>query len=388
MYRLILSISLGLLIAFGMGNFANASVPQDVMKPYKAYVMALKNGDEKAAYTNAKKAWQAAEKQMGNSKTTGDLANNFAELSEPGKNPYKTYKLRLKARKRAVDLANLYSEDEAPLIETERLLKLAETSLLISVWRHGEVKRGGSGMYFDGIERALKKYDLEGGTFEGDLEALKALFYNLRGSYEKSIEHADRSVLIYENRADDLPSAYPHMAALYKGDSLKKIGQPIQAVLEYQRVMQNLKGEVPSNHSFVETAFVKWMKTRSELEDSGQLDEAEKAGLCECWPFEDYKNKLTPLERIAPQTPRRFLEGSKSGHVQVMFDVNDQGEAINIRALSSTNAILEPASIAAVKKWKFTKKNPEEREEERRGITNKITFQLLSGSGTILPEPE
>lgn len=380
--------TLGAVLAFAPMPTANAKIPAEVMEPYRAYIAAQKEGDEKATYNNAKKAWQAAEKALGDHKTTGDLANNFAALSPIGTNPYKNYKTRLKARKRSIELAKFHSEDDSPIVDTERRLRLAEMSLALTIYRGGKEKDGGKGIYFDDVEEAIETHDLQGTTFEGDLEVLKSRFYKLRKRYAKSVEHAERAEVIYKNRTDDWDSVYPYVFRLYKGDSLNAMDKPIDAALEYQTVMQNLEGAISSDHPIVESAFVKWMNVRSELDDAGRLDEAEAAGLCECWPFEDYKSKVTPLVRKPAKMPSGFKQGRYSGYVNVMFDVTDQGTAENIRIVNSTKKTLEKPTIEAVKTWEFTAKSPEEAEGARKDVSNRMVFRLLNNNGDLLPFPD
>ena len=381
------ALTLGALLAFVPVQPASAKLPTEVMEPYKAYIAAQKKGDKKATYNNAKKAWEAAEEALGDHKTTGDLANNFAALSPIGTNPYKNYKTRLKARERSIELAKFHAPEDVPIVETERTLNLAEMSLMLQINRGGQKKDGGKGIYFDDVERAIEKHGLQGTTFEGDLEVLRSRFYKLRKRYAKSVEHADRAEQIYKNRTDDWGSVYPYVFRLYKGDSLKAMDKPIDAALEYQTVMQNLEGAISSDHPFVQNAFVKWMNIRSDLDDEGRLAEAEAAGLCECWPFEDYKSKVMPLVRTPPKTPATFLRGNHSGHVIVMFDVSDTGSPENIRVMNSTQKILEKPAIESVKRWTFTQRGADEKPDSRKDIHNRIVFRLLDRKGNILPEP-
>ena len=388
MRHIFTTVFLTIFLCLSSGLPAFDKIPPEVMEPYKAYAAAKEKGDKKATYENAKKAWETAEKMLGDHKTTGDLANNFAALRALGKNPYKNYKLRRAARNRSIELAKYYPEDERPIVEIERRLKLAELGLSLSkrAVLGDRLVQGGEGADFDEIASALKKYELEGSTFDGDLHVLKSRYYNLRKVHKKAIEYADRAVKIYETRTDSYTSVYPYVVRLYKGDSLKAMNKPILAALEYQSVMQNLEGQIPSDHPFVKNAFASWVRTRSSLEDEGRLEEAEKAGLCECWPFEDYKNKVTPLKRIPPKMPSAFAKGNKSGHVIVMFDVGDNGKPTNIRAASSTSSMLERSAIDSVKGWQYTLRGPEEPEGARKDVSNKITYRLMDRSGNILPE--
>ena len=210
----------------------------------------------------------------------------------------------------------------------------------------------------------------------------------LRFAFEKSIEHADRAKVIYDGRGeDDFNSHYPHLLPFYKAGSLKKLDQPIKAALEYQSVMQNLEGQLPAEHPLINTAFTRWLVTRSELEEAGKLEEAEQAGLCECWPFEDYKTKIIPLDRKHPIFPSSFLRGRYSGHVIVLYDVDDAGSPYNLKKITSTNDVLDAAAFEAIESWAFSAKNEGEPAGARLGLTTRVTFQLMDTQGNILPEP-
>jgi len=381
-------IFLTILLAITLSVSVHAKVPPEVMEPYNAYAAALKKGDEQATYDNALLAWKKAEKAMGDNRTTGDLAHNFADLFSIGKNPYRNYKTRLKARKRSIELAKFYPADEIGGVEVERRLKLAEMSLSLNVHKGGgKLQAGGKGIYFDEVQDAIESYNMQGGVFEGDLNVLQTRFYYLRKQYEKSLKHAEKATSIYQNPTDTYTSHYPLLLRIYKGESLKASDKPILATLEFQSVMQNLEGKLPAEHPFINQAFNKWMSTRSGLEDAGRLEEAELAGVCECWPFEDYKSKASPIKRVPPVMPAKFAEGFNSGHVVVMYDVNDDGQPINIKAISSTSTMLNDAAVKSVEDWEYSKRTPAESEKDRQGISTKISFRLTGYAGRILPEP-
>jgi len=371
---------LGLAISSG----AEAKTPKEVLEPYKAYRAALKEGDKKNTSKYALEAWEAAEEHLGDHKTTGDLASNYTVTKDHGKNPYKNYKKRIKAHKRSIELAYFYDED-AQDIEIERRLKLAAYSLVLRTKKRSGYVEGGKGTYFDDVEKALDKYGKRGGTFEADLEVLRTQFYELRKIYAKPLEHSEKALKLYETRSDKIPTAYVYAVRLSRGNALNASEKPIDAALEYQHVMQNLEGIISSDHPFVSRAFSSWMRTRSNLEDAGRLDEAEAAGLCECWPYEDYKNKPVPLTRIPGVMPSR---AKKSGHVIVMFDVDESGETYNVRKVSATDEIFVKNSLAAAEKFKYSKLElgADIDPKNRKDVTTKITYRLTDSRGNILPE--
>lgn len=94
-------------IALALGASAQAKTPKEVLEPYKAYRAAVAANDGEAARKQAKLAWKAAEEHLGNSKTTGDLAQNYADVkAEDG-----ILKAQLRAMERALELSSFYGED-------------------------------------------------------------------------------------------------------------------------------------------------------------------------------------------------------------------------------------------------------------------------------------
>ncbi len=376
---------LSLVLAFAIIGVAEAQIPSEVLKPYKEYQTALENKENAKAYKSAKKAWETAEKLMGDSKTTGDLAANYAILTPGGKiNTYKEFQSRMKAHDRSIKLSKFYDAEQVANIELDRHIKRIETSMnLVRANKNGSNVTG-KYTYFTDMEKALDKYDLRGSTFEGDLEVLRVRYYGANDKPKKGVEAAQRAEMIYKNRRDNFSTHYPIMLKLFKGNVLKDAGEPIQAVLEYQDVMQNLEGRLPADHVFISAAFKEWVKTRTDLVDAGRFKEAEAAGLCRCWPFEEYAEDVIPLERIPPAMPRN---AKRSGHVNLVFDVDETGKPFNIRVLSSTEDIFEEPAIASVEKWQYSPVGHGETEAKiRKGVASKITFRLTNRQGKIIPE--
>jgi len=378
MKKLFLSIGLALAVS----AFAQAKTPPEVLKPYKEYRTALKAGDKDKAFKSAKAAWETAEEILGDHKTTGDLAINFAVLKPRQKNyTYKDYQSRMKAHKRSITLANLY-EERAVEVELERHLKRIETGLTLTQIKNGRKKAGGKTTYFADMEKALDKYNMKGSPFEGDLGVLRVRFHEFAKQPEKGMEAVKRAEHIYANRTDNNSTHYPIFLKLFKGNVLKDTEKPIAAALEYQDVMQNLEGKLPADHVFVKTAFTEWVKTRSDLEDAGRLEEAKKAGLCQCWPFEEYKDDVIPLKRIPPRMPRG---AKRSGHVTLVFDVSEEGKPSNIRVLNSTEKVFEEPAIMSVKKWIYSPIGRGENAKVRKDVSSRVTFKLTNSSGKIIP---
>ncbi|HFB54670.1 MAG TPA: hypothetical protein ENJ46_01995 [Hellea balneolensis] len=363
---------------------ARSAIPKEVLEPYKAYQQAQKDGDKDKASTYAYEAWQAAEKALGDSKTTGDLAFNYANIKSQGRNPFKNFKKREKAYKRSIELARFYDARIVGDVEVERRIALVSEDLTLNLQRGRKYVSGGSGDYFKPLEGALKKYELLGTTYEADKEALQARFYQLRHKYPLALEHAERASTLYKTREDpDTFSQYLYLLKFFRGGIFTALEQPIPALLEYQSLMQNLEGDLPSDHIFIQKSFTEWMRIRAQLESTGRLAEAEKAGLCECWPFNDYKNKAVPLKRVPPTMPRR---ANHSGHVTVKFDVDNDGHPYNIRAVESSQRLFIKSAVASVDKWAYSLLSEGEDEENRKDIVSTIVYRLYDNLGNIIPE--
>ncbi|PHR61455.1 MAG: hypothetical protein COA43_03675 [Robiginitomaculum sp.] len=398
MFRMIKLLVLTGLLSFLLSPDTFAKLPDEVLTPYKAYRAALKEDDNIAAKENALKAWKAAEKHLGDHKTTGDLAINYANINPTGKekNPYKNYVQREKAFHRGIKLSSFYKE-ESGVIEVERRIALADLDLTVARFKYSRTgshisnrKKTGNLNTIDQVERAIKTHSLQGSTFDGDLQVLFTRYYQLNDNPKRAIEHAEKAIRVYESRTDDYFTKYAYLIYLYKGNShydlsvkTNDIDEKIKAALEFQIVMQNLQGLLPAKHPFVRSAFVSWMKIRSDIANADMLEKAENAGLCECWPYENYKDKAVPLKRVPPKMPS---SARRSGHVYVKFDVNDEGKPENIHVVSSSNSMFEKSAIQSVGKWKYSKLEPNVAPKNRKNIATTISYRLSDSSGNIIPE--
>jgi TonB family protein len=362
---------------------AFAKTPAEVKALYKDYRAALKSGDKVKASDVAYEAWQAAEKKMGDHKTTGDLAYNFAQIDTNARhNSYKLHKKREKAFQRAVELVKFYEMDREGQ-EIDRRLKLAAHGIALGRYKKGEHIPENRMINFHNVRDAIEKYNKAGTTYEADYHSLLARFYEKRQDYDQALIHANKAIEIFNSRTDDLTSGYFYFVKLFKANILSGTGEKIPAALQYQEIMQNLEGALEPDHPFIKKSFAGWMVTRSELDSAGRLDEAEAAGLCECWPFENYKNKPLPLERVPPVMPRT---AKRSGHVNVIFDINASGKPINVSAISTTDRVFVKPALKSVEEWQYSPADDDVDPELRKDIATKITFNLKNRRGEIIKE--
>jgi len=337
-----------LIIIFMSGCYgpAYAKTPPEVLNPYKAYRAALEKGDKKTAFKKAKEAWRAAESIIGDEKITGDLAANFAAQDTWGHYTYQDYKDRLKAWRRAAELAHFHSNSPAE-VELERRFELIEhTFTLTKIRGDGKKIKGGNANEFSQMENALDRLGKRGSTLEGDMEVLRARNAELKRKYKKALASSEKALAIYENANDGIITQYKPMARLYRANALSKVDRDLEALIAYQDLMKSLKDELHPGHTMIRTAFSRWILIRADLEKKGRLVEAKKAGLCHCWPFKYYDERSKPIYRVEPQyyyqnnTLTRVNQTAEAGMLQVEYDLDRTGSPTNIRFLGSPKRAL------------------------------------------------
>lgn len=84
-----------------------------------------------------------------------------------------------------------------------------------------------------------------------------------------------------------------------------------------------------------------------------------------------------PLVRIPPQYPERCqARASNSEFVLVQFDVDTQGVPQNIEVIESSSSCFNRAAVRSVERWKYQPKIVDGNPEWRRGVVQRISFQL------------
>lgn len=357
---------------------AFAKLPDAVLEPYRAYNAAVESGDMKTASAQAQKAWEQAEALLGDHKTTGDLAQLFADVKDQS-----TFKKRARAYERAVELASFHGDD-AQALAVERQIKFIQMYLFDSgKYRINSNNVRRAGVQVKKAKGMIESYGFTGMMFDGEVQTLNAMILSMNGLEKKALETFESAIETFDNVEQKLPSSMPYLAKLYRADLLKEKDENLTALLQYQEVMQNVEGLVESDHPFVRKAFTQWLFLRSEFEGDGKLEEIEAAGVCECWPYEDYKDKVIPLERVPPIMPPN---AERSGRVVVKFNVTDEGKPMDMEVVSSTERLFERPALESVSKWKYSKKVGEEPENARKDIITTIIYKLANGSGRLIPE--
>jgi len=89
-----------------------------------------------------------------------------------------------------------------------------------------------------------------------------------------------------------------------------------------------------------------------------------------------------PLVRVEPTYPIRAAERGIEGWVIVEFTISPRGTVVDPRVLASEpSTIFNSAALRAVKKWRYNPKLVDGRPVARKGIKQKLTFQLSKSQG-------
>jgi protein TonB len=99
------------------------------------------------------------------------------------------------------------------------------------------------------------------------------------------------------------------------------------------------------------------------------------------------KEDPTPLVRILPVFPNRFLQGNVSGYCKIRFDISPEGQPMNIQTTLCTNSQLKSAAVKSVQKWKYSPRIQNGRPVSRSGLETTIRFDLRDERGNVLPLP-
>lgn len=367
-----LFLSLGL--ALSLSGVSQAKTPPEVLKPYKAYRVALEKGDASEALKHSYLAWQQAEALLGNVKITGDLAHNYAQIKNPVKSKSVT-KNQEKAHKRALELTSGYGA-EATKMYLERGINLMNFYLLHD-------KNHKSYEASKKVSRYAESHGLTTTTFYAEALTNQAGYYASKANHKKAENVAEKALEAFSKKTDDYITPIPILANMYKGYGLEGQNKSMEAALSYQKVMETLDGISPDEHPIAAKALGRWSHMRAVLGSQGKLEEAENKGLCKCWPYDKPRNEsLKPIKRVPPRMPSNAYV---SGFSIVQFDVDDSGTPVNPEVLVSwPKDLYEKSSLKALSKWEYTARTPEETDGDREDLVTTIRYMLRDRSGDII----
>ncbi|WP_298917521.1 energy transducer TonB [uncultured Algimonas sp.] len=356
-------------LALCLASPSAAQLPDSVKTSYDAYVAAMKSGDADAVKTSARAAWQAAESTLGDHKSTGDLAFNYAAAQ--GKPIEKD---QIEAVERSMELTDGYGAD-APLTYLERGI------VHIQLLRHRDKIRRARHAAIKLVDYADEN-GLSGSTFTGEALTLLAGMHASEGDGERAAEASERALTIFESATDGIRTVQHIHANLYRGYAHESDEDHMSAALRYQTVMEKTDGFDPGTYPVVGTALGRWIHMRGALRDAGRLEEAEEKGLCQCWPYDKPRNEnVLPIKRIPPVMP---TEARQSGYVVVEFDLTDEGRPTNERVITAWPEYFEKPAMRSLGKWEYSARTPDQTDADRTDILATITFRLLDERGDVI----
>ena len=204
MPKQIVKSALSALIAIGISHIAIAETPPEVAESYEAYKFAVLSLNQEKAEQSALVAWEAAEETLGATRTTGDLAQNYADIAVVTKSNYN--KIR-NAYKRSIKLASLYPEEEALMVRMERTISLA------SISRRRDLNSHPMQVLINKTIRNAEAANIQAKTLLADLYTFQAIqSYDPRFRTGSMRLSAERAVTLYGAAQDGLYSPYREYA--------------------------------------------------------------------------------------------------------------------------------------------------------------------------------
>ena len=367
MKRIFVAIGLSLLL----GTSAFAKTPKEVLEPYKAYRAAVKANDAEAALKQARLAWEAAETHLGDHKTTGDLAQNYADIKSGDGMP----KLQVKVMERALELSKFYGA-EGNEMYLQRGVKLLQAHM-------NNQHTGKAGRLSKELIKFSEDNDLDRSVLYAEVLTIKAGAMVKSRNGKAMLKVTGEALDVFSDPSDAYKSAYPIFANLYQGFAHEYEDNVLDAALSYQKVMDYVGKLDYETHPIVGRALGRWIHMRGRLQDSGDFEEAKVAGLCECWPYDIERNEsVKPLKRVPPKFPRRALNSSVSGFTIVEFDLDDEGNTMNPKTIASWPPDLyEKAALQSLYKWKYSPRADGETDADRSNLITTIRFNIHDRSG-------
>ena len=376
-----LQVTVSTLIMIGFAGSSLAQTPKEVLEPYKAYRTALDNNKKDVAADFAFKAWQRAEDLMGDTKTTGDLAANFAELRPRYIGEKEAWKHVMKAHKRSIDLSSLYSPvDDANEVEIDRRTKYLS-------WVIPALPRKAPGVRdkkysAERLSERIAELNIKGSTFEAESVSFKAQAAMLDKDWPVVQRESIAAMKLFETRTDGIASIYEFAVPIFLARAYAEQDLPIDAALTYQNLMTKMEKRGGHDNPISSDAYGEWINLRDEVATLKSEDPRVKEVVNFVVP-DGRAKELSPLLRKPPVFPSSFLKGNRSGFVKVKFNIDINGHVVDPVILSSTKESLHKPTLESLKGWRYTPNLPEARS---RNIETTVRFNLQDEFGRRLKD--
>lgn len=196
--------TLSAFIAFGIAGTASADMPDEVIESYHDYKIALANQNLDQAEVSALAAWKAAEKSLGDTKETGDLAQNYADLIVFSVRKSDYSKAR-NAYRRSLELASHYPEDEELSVRMNRVFGLSRAlNDRRQGWRLKDM--------LSDIKEEAETAETPATTPLADIYAINAIISFAHQDFDTAKLDGQRAVALFAQAQDNLHSPYRKMA--------------------------------------------------------------------------------------------------------------------------------------------------------------------------------
>ena len=357
------------------------SVPPEVMQHYRTYAAELKKAEPDTAVLGdaARAAWMTAEDTLGDHKLTGDLAVNFAETRHAMVDGQWTPEVREKAYSRAVELADLYPDAERDDVRAQRQILLAQ--FLIEDGRYDTKHTTKARRVLKDLGERMDELGWSNRTYHGDMQTLLAQARLLDRRYKKVLEHTDLARAAFERADDGLFSVQRYQLPLFEAVAAQELGQDIRAGKSLQKLVEDHYQQIGSYTGPSAVAYSRWLELSDDLQR--RASEPEVAQLL-AWLPPPAKSSKDPAVRLPPVMPP---DAEHSGWTKFEFDIRPDGriDMDTVKVVDTSERVFIDPSRDSIRKWVYP---PGMGEDDRKGLSTIITYQLSDERGELIPSPK
>jgi len=192
-------------ICFAGVGVANANLPKDISEAYQTYEIALDARRFEEAEAAAYDAWQNAEIELGDTKVTGDLAQNYADILAFNQ---KSFSKTKKAYRRAIELSKFYPEEDSLIVRMDRTVSLSAYAQANGRLKH--TRRD-----LDKVIKEAENANAAQSTFLGEIYTLRAGCVSLSRNAKEAKELGRRAEVIFAAAEDGIASPFESAASRF-----------------------------------------------------------------------------------------------------------------------------------------------------------------------------